>query len=713
MVRTLRLAVLALVLVASVFAANPWSLVGNNQAPGRPFARRAVYCANRDSMVMFGGLDVVGQINQAVLVFSANLFEYKFSSNSWSTVTASGSAPSARSWFMFAVAEGGAPGECAVVLHGGYTNVDGGNGFSLNDTFLLQLNGTQAQWSQLVTTGGPGGRYAGDAVSRRGQIIHFGGVRRLASDGSSTLSQAYNDFMTLSLGPVDVNGDRGPSVWTEFLPANSSSSVWPDARYMHSMSISLGATPQDDQLVLFAGRKLDGQVSKMLSDLYIFSFGSKTWRLASGLRVERSSHVSTVLAGRYYTFGGVRSLPSSPNQDFLFNTVLITNISPALTGQMGLATVDQPQCMDNDGKYGLWCTAEVDGSGVPGLRSEMASVRRGDQLFVYGGRSSVLNNPFQDLWALNLTLASQNLVLTEADSLGTSDLASTMYFMIAILSMMVICFMVFVISLRRQRSSSPMFQAMMVARPRVVGARTSVVEALPLKTYRKKDADARRASRRQSRRQSQMASANSMSTPSSEDASDKGETGERASGSAAAANPAADDRIDEDDLHDLCAICLTDYEDGEQLRVLPCDHYFHPPCVDQWLRTHNACPMCKQAVDPDPERLENTAASQVVVSPQSAENPAFEPGGEEGDESNNREGRSDATSLPRDGMSNNATVRVENSEQTDDIEARPSNGRRVSFLRETHSAAVPQDEAQQVVIDLSESPNHHRDNANV
>eukprot|EP00920_Eleutheroschizon_duboscqi_P032978 GHVT01079545.1.p1 GENE.GHVT01079545.1~~GHVT01079545.1.p1 ORF type:complete len:569 (+),score=118.55 GHVT01079545.1:110-1708(+) len=44
-----------------------------------------------------------------------------------------------------------------------------------------------------------------------------------------------------------------------------------------------------------------------------------------------------------------------------------------------------------------------------------------------------------------------------------------------------------------------------------------------------------------------------------------------------------------------CPICIMDFDDADEVMVMPCDrrHFFHASCVDHWLETSQACPICR------------------------------------------------------------------------------------------------------------------------
>ncbi|KAG6481386.1 E3 ubiquitin-protein ligase ATL31-like [Zingiber officinale] len=54
-----------------------------------------------------------------------------------------------------------------------------------------------------------------------------------------------------------------------------------------------------------------------------------------------------------------------------------------------------------------------------------------------------------------------------------------------------------------------------------------------------------------------------------------------------------------------CAVCISQFEAEEVLRLLPgCCHVFHPECIDAWLTAHVTCPVC---------RADLVAAAQTLV----------------------------------------------------------------------------------------------------
>jgi len=45
-----------------------------------------------------------------------------------------------------------------------------------------------------------------------------------------------------------------------------------------------------------------------------------------------------------------------------------------------------------------------------------------------------------------------------------------------------------------------------------------------------------------------------------------------------------------------CSFCLCEFEDGENVKTLPCFHMFHQHEIDKWLSSHTECPLCKTSV---------------------------------------------------------------------------------------------------------------------
>lgn len=59
-----------------------------------------------------------------------------------------------------------------------------------------------------------------------------------------------------------------------------------------------------------------------------------------------------------------------------------------------------------------------------------------------------------------------------------------------------------------------------------------------------------------------------------------------------------------------CSICLNEFQEGELLRLLPkCNHAFHIPCIDTWLRSHTNCPVCRAVIVVS---LATTAQTSVI-----------------------------------------------------------------------------------------------------
>ena len=68
------------------------------------------------------------------------------------------------------------------------------------------------------------------------------------------------------------------------------------------------------------------------------------------------------------------------------------------------------------------------------------------------------------------------------------------------------------------------------------------------------------------------------------------------------ASAAPEDLADgEEEEGGSCAICLCDFEEGDEVRLLPCYHEFCKECIDVWIERQGlaaSCPLCKRRLVP-------------------------------------------------------------------------------------------------------------------
>ena len=56
------------------------------------------------------------------------------------------------------------------------------------------------------------------------------------------------------------------------------------------------------------------------------------------------------------------------------------------------------------------------------------------------------------------------------------------------------------------------------------------------------------------------------------------------------------DNTEQNGANSSCNICLSEFDQGEKVRTLPCFHVFHASCIDNWLDRKPECPVCRSKV---------------------------------------------------------------------------------------------------------------------
>lgn len=72
--------------------------------------------------------------------------------------------------------------------------------------------------------------------------------------------------------------------------------------------------------------------------------------------------------------------------------------------------------------------------------------------------------------------------------------------------------------------------------------------------------------------------------------------------SVSAANSHTETTLKSGSTSEICLVCQCSYEDGDRVMHLPCKHYYHADCIDQWLQRNNTCPVCKASIEETPSK---------------------------------------------------------------------------------------------------------------
>ncbi len=71
---------------------------------------------------------------------------------------------------------------------------------------------------------------------------------------------------------------------------------------------------------------------------------------------------------------------------------------------------------------------------------------------------------------------------------------------------------------------------------------------------------------------------------------------------------------DEVEKNVQCAICMEDFNLNDEAKRLPCKHYFHESCINEWLKLHGTCPVCRKNLIG-----EDTSQREYIRPPNAAE----------------------------------------------------------------------------------------------
>ena len=64
------------------------------------------------------------------------------------------------------------------------------------------------------------------------------------------------------------------------------------------------------------------------------------------------------------------------------------------------------------------------------------------------------------------------------------------------------------------------------------------------------------------------------------------------------------EKLNEFGGENTCSVCKEDFDIGNKIMDLPCNHYFHEECIMPWLNQHDSCPICRFELKTDDDDYE-------------------------------------------------------------------------------------------------------------
>ena len=64
--------------------------------------------------------------------------------------------------------------------------------------------------------------------------------------------------------------------------------------------------------------------------------------------------------------------------------------------------------------------------------------------------------------------------------------------------------------------------------------------------------------------------------------------------------------VDSEMKDEICTICVSEYEVGDQITKTKCNHVFHTNCISEWVKYKTECPVCRKSIQTIDESIKDS-----------------------------------------------------------------------------------------------------------